>query len=369
MKMKNIFKISFFLTFIILVTSCNKDNNSIPPVELRDRQVVYDENIIDIKAYLQSNYLSLDADLNATILPIDAGQTSIWDQYKEDDPQGEFQGEVPFMIVKNDARTTNFVNGRFADDVDYKLYYIVLNTGGGEFPKSVDSTFVGYKGWNLQNESFDQNNQGTWFTFPQVGQFDPVAISGFRQILSKIKTSSSATPTVNPDGTLSWPDHGNVLVFIPSGLAYFSVPRTNIEAYKPIVFQSRLYALKKNDHDKDRVPTQYEDIDNDGDFFNDDTDGDNIPNFLDIDDDGDGFTTKTEIKKPEGEAGLSLYYPFNPIVDNPLTPEDETELKGIPRKFTGPNNSSNLPTPLPSDYTEVGRLRRHLDPTCKPPYQ
>ncbi|WP_445711675.1 FKBP-type peptidyl-prolyl cis-trans isomerase [Flavobacterium sp.] len=358
--MKNIFKVSFFLTLTVLIVSCNKSDDTPTVVELRDRQEVYDENISEIETYLQSSFLTVDANLNATIATIGAGETSVWDQTAY---------PLQSVIVKNDARTTNFVNGRFADDVDYKLYYIVLNTGGGEFPKSVDSTFVGYKGWNLQNESFDQNNQGTWFTFPQSGQFDPVSISGFRQILSKVKTSSSTTPTVNSDGTLSWPDHGNVLVFIPAGLAYFNIPRTNIEAYKPIVFQSRLFALKKNDHDRDRVLSQYEDLNDDNDYFNDDTDGDNIPDFLDIDDDGDGFVTKTEIKKPDGEAGLSLYYPFNPIADNPLTTEDETELKAIPRKFTGPNNSSNLPTPLPSDYTEIGRLRRHLDPTCKPPYQ
>ena len=32
----------------------------------------------------------------------------------------------------------------------------------------------------------------------------------------------------------------------------------------------------------------------------DDTDGDGIPNFVDIDDDGDNYTTKLELKKPDG---------------------------------------------------------------------
>ncbi len=340
MKMKNIFKSSFFVMVAMLVISCNKDDSSNSSIELRNRQDVYDENIAEIEAYLKATYLTVDADLDATVDSIDAGQVSIWDQL--DYP-------LQSVTVKNDARTTNFTDGRFPDDVDYKLYYIVLNEGGGEFPKSVDSTLVGYKGWNLENKIFDQNDQGVWFTFPQLGQFDPVSISGFRQILSKVRTSPNA-PTLESDGTLTWSDYGNVLVFIPSGLAYFSSPRAGIGAYKPIAFQTKLYKLKKNDHDRDRVLSVYEDLNNDNDYFNDDTDGDRIPDFLDIDDDGDGFVTKTEIKKPEGEAGLLKYYPFNIVLDDPTTPEDETELKGIP-------SCSN-------DFTTPARLRKHLDRNC-----
>ena len=41
----------------------------------------------------------------------------------------------------------------------------------------------------------------------------------------------------------------------------------------------------------------------------DDTDGDDVPDFLDIDDDGDFFITKEEIKNPL----TGIAYPFNDI--------------------------------------------------------
>ena len=79
-------------------------------------------------------------------------------------------------------------------------------------------------------------------------------------------------------------------------------------------------------------------------------------------DDGDGFLTKFEVKKPTTFLGLSLYYPFNPVADDPSTPENEFEPKGIPSK-----DIIDIDTNEP-DGTTLTRLRRHLDKTAKPPY-
>ncbi|GLB53238.1 hypothetical protein NBRC110019_22780 [Neptunitalea chrysea] len=51
---------------------------------------------------------------------------------------------------------------------------------------------------------------------------------------------------------------------------------------------------KDFDDDGDNIPTEDEDIDEDGDPTNDDTDGDGIPNYLDNDDDDDGILTINE---------------------------------------------------------------------------
>lgn len=158
--------------------------------------------------------------------------------------------------------------------------------------------------------------------------------------------------------------------FIPSGLGYFS-GSVGGASYNPIAFQVKLYDKKQNDQDRDWVKSIYEDINGNGDFFDDDTDGDNIPDFLDVDDDGDGVITKTEIRLEYIDNGVTkyYYYPFNgAAIDDPATVYYD-ETKGIPRKFTGPANPpSTLPTPVPADYTDPSRLRRHLDNTCKPPY-
>jgi len=144
----------------------------------------------------------------------------------------------------------------------------------------------------------------------------------------------------------------------------------------------------------DGVPDYLEDVNGDGylyDFRNttkypnppkeliDDTDGDGIADFVDLDDDGDGFTTRFELTKPTSEVGIvdginygiRLYYPWDPMVDNPATPNvDETEPRGIPRRPTGaltdpskPESSTNVKKYVEEDYTASGRLRIHLDKT------
>ena len=81
MKMKNILKVSFLIVLLASLISCKKDDSADLTIELRDRQEVYDENIADIEDYLQSNYLEVDGDLNASIKKIDGSQTSICPTY------------------------------------------------------------------------------------------------------------------------------------------------------------------------------------------------------------------------------------------------------------------------------------------------
>lgn len=319
--MKNIYKALCFVVLATILVACPKDDGS--SYVIRDRQEVYDENIAEIEDYLKANYLTVDGDMNATVTEIADGGTeiSIWDEYKS----SLFGDEVPYITVKNDSRNSVLIDGRVDDDVDYKLYYIVLNEGGGVTPATVDSTFTAYRGWNLYNTTFDENTQGVWSSFPES---NVSFISGYRQILSKIKTEASA-PVDNGDGTFSRVDFGNVIVFIPSGLAYFNNSRENIEQYGPICFQIKLYSRKERDHDGDKILTKYEDINNDGDYFNDDSDGDELPDFFDVDDDGDGTLTKTEIIETDDNNGNVTYYDF-----------------------------ANIP------FCNSGTIKLHLDPAC-----
>ena len=278
-----------------LFVACKDDDNSLTSTPPRDRQEVYNEDIDEIETYLQSVYLTVDGNMNATIdsIPEGGSQVSIWDQ--TDYP-------LQSIPVKNDSRDTYLTDGRVKDNVAYKLYYIVLNEGGGQRPTSVDSTFTAYKGWKLNNQVFDQNNTGAWFSFPEV---QVSSISGFRQILSKIKTAASSTEGSN--GMVTYTDYGNVIVFIPSGLAYFSSFVATIEAYSPIAFQIKLFSLKERDHDTDGVPSIFEDLNGNNDYFDDDTDGDGIPDFLDRDDDGDSLLTKNELTY---DTNGEVIYPF-----------------------------------------------------------
>ncbi|MGV7107330.1 FKBP-type peptidyl-prolyl cis-trans isomerase [Flavobacterium sp. U410] len=295
--MKSKFYLLSMLWLSTLVLSCKSDDSS--TIELRDRQEVYNENIAEIEEYLQNNYLDVN---DFTVKSIENGESSIWSTLNDDSNPYRLR----FKTVKNDTRETLYTDGRIDDDVNYKLYYIILNEGGGERPTSVDSTFVAYKGWNLENVMFDENKFGMWFTFPEIYSTDAISISGFRQILSEIKTQASVN--IGDNGEVVHNDYGNIIVFIPSGLAYFNNVTTNISQYAPIAFQIKLYSRKDRDHEGDKVPSSLEDLNGNNDFFDDDTDGDTLPNFLDYDDDGDNVLTKNEVNL-DSEGNLLLPFP------------------------------------------------------------
>jgi len=80
------------------------------------------------------------------------------------------------------------------------------------------------------------------------------------------------------------------------------------------------------DDDGDGVPTADEDADGDGDWLNDDADGDSIPDFLDDDDDGDGLAMEWT---DDGKGGFVEDYDSDGdgIVDR-LDPDDDDD--GVP---------------------------------------
>jgi hypothetical protein len=285
----------YFILFIGSITlfSCTGDRNAINIPPPRSYADLYIADIDSIETYLKSHSLKKvlvdgQPDIEISTIPTNNPEAlvSIWNNT-----------EVPlrFKMVKNDARSSSLVNGRTADPVDYKLYYLILNEGGGQNPQTIDSTYTTYKGWNLKGNVFDSSNIPFWSTFPALSAAETNVISGFRQFLPLLKTAESTT--INPDnGTVNYNNMGVGVVFIPSGLGYYNTSTAAIPAYSPLVFRIRLHTIHQRDHDGDRIFTKNEDINNDGDFFNDDTDGDTVPNFLDIDDDGDQYVTKNEIR-------------------------------------------------------------------------
>lgn len=295
------FKFYFILILVgMILFSCSKDDSvSITPP--RDYTEQYARDNDSIEKYLKSHYIEVTAGnfIDAVIKPIPennpGGFVSIWDN--TDYP-------LRHKMVKNDVRLNNYIGGQSRDSVDYKLYYVVLNEGGGVRPATVDSVYTNYQGFKLNNEAFDQGT--SWSTYPSLGLAEPVFISGFRQFVPELKTAE--TVIENEDGTVTFENAGIGFVFIPSGLAYYNSVSGTIGAYTPIAFKIRLNTIRERDHDGDGIPTKLEDLNGDFDFFNDDTDGDGIPNFLDVDDDGDSYLTKREILDENGDR-----YPFDQI--------------------------------------------------------
>ncbi|ESU27045.1 hypothetical protein FLJC2902T_23870 [Flavobacterium limnosediminis JC2902] len=351
--MNRIFKIFSILTLGVLFTACPKDDAP-EPVPARPHADVYPEDLIKIEDYLKSHYVEitdedLDGEVDVADMKIDSlddtHTVSIWDQT-----------EYPLenKIVK-------------LYGVDFKVYYLKFDgkadtDAEGDKPCGTDRVLVSYRGSLLDGYQFDYAPNPVEFNLIDV-------VKGWEYIMPQFR--AGYFDPVGGDGTLNPRNFGSGVMFLPSGLGYYSGGFGNIPAYAPLVFTFNLFAVTRLDQDIDKIEDRYEyEFNEDGSLI--DTDADGIPNVFDNDDDGDGYKTINEIKHTYVDNGVTytVYYPFTgAAVDNPATPfVDETQ--GIPRCFTGPNSTESpfLPTSVPADFTEPTRLRRHLDRNCKPPF-
>ena len=290
----NKFKFYFVLiSFVALLFSCTKNDDSPEPVPVRAFSVQYDTDIATIEEYLKSYYIVNDvnnpdfADEDITFAKIPDGvvQKSIFDFLNSD--------SYPKLLVKKIS----------LHDIEYEIYYLKLRADNelGKQPTRVDEVLAAYSGFYLSSKTEESVTtiEGTPFEtvlFPQSMLGLDRTIRGWGEIFPQFKTGIyDATPSPNP---ASFTNFGAGVMFLPSGLAYFNSPPlgSRIPSYAPLVFTFKLYDLKRADQDQDGVLSMYEDINGDGDFTNDDTDSDGRKDYLDIDDDGDGVLTKKEIK-------------------------------------------------------------------------
>ncbi len=327
--MKSLFKLVLVLGLFNGLYSCQNDSGT-TITEDRPYDEVYLEDIAEIEDFLDTHYVTVDADYNTTFTQIPDGgtQTPISDM-----PELEFK-EVDLH------------------DITYKVYYLNLREGSGENITRVDSSYVSYKGFSFAKTTVDEVDTYTQTVFdskqsPVWLSLDEV-IRGWTEIIPRFKTG---TFSAMADGSISFDNFGAGVIFIPSGLAYFSSGTLTIPSYSPLIFNFKLHNLRRRDHDRDGILSMYEyGPDFDADAI--DTDGDERPDYIDVDDDGDGVLTTVErsFTYLDGSETKTGYYPYNgALIDDPSTPYDDT--KGIPS--------------CSDDYTTPTRLRRHLDPSCR----
>lgn len=282
--MKICFRAAVLFSAITFLAGCKKNDDNLSFQE-RDRAEVYQENIADIESFLKTNRAVITDD-GLSFESVEEGSAqSIWNQ-----------SEYPLQSITllNDSRVENNKLEKVEDDVEYTVYYMIVNEGAGENPITIDNVYTAYRTFTMNKEMIEENLYGFWSSFPAT-QHAPntEVISGYRQILPLIKTASGVIE--NPDGTFSFENPGRIIAFLPSGLAYFSGGRGKIYAYSSTIFDISLVYKEHADHDGDGILSIYEDINGNGDFWDDDTDGDGVPDFLDVDDDADGKTTREEI--------------------------------------------------------------------------
>ena len=274
------------LSMFLMASSCKKDEPA-PKIKIKDRVKEYNDVEKDsIATYMQTHYYTLDAQYNVTVDTIDpaGSHTSIWD-----DPNLQ-------TLQVTDPKVDNLV---------YDLYYIPFRTGDNKQIHKIDKVLVAYKGWLLNNEVFDEkiDNLPIWSELSKV-------IKAWQEVMPNFK---DGTYTDNGDGTSTFSGYGAGMLITPSGLGYYQVANNHIPAYSPLVFSFKTF-VDDDDLDNDHVKNIDEDLDQDGNAYNDDTDKDKIPNIYDSDDDGDGVLTKNEDANGDGD-------PTNDDTDNDGTPD------------------------------------------------
>jgi len=306
------------LSILTLAFSCNSDDDDTVTFEERDRQEVYDENILEIEEFLSThtyNYEEFDF-ANPYSLANDTFEIVI-----DTISAANNNLDAEALIDRPELLSKQVESEVDTDPVVYTLYYLNLREGLGETLHPLDAVGVTYEGSLLDGEVFDtSSNEGIVFNLSTVSSSFGI-ITGFRDVLLEFKTRDGYSE--NGDGTTTNHNFGMGVAFIPSGIAYFSSGTTSIPSYDPLIFKFGLLTRIELDHDSDGVPSYLEDLDGDGDGTNDDTDGDGIANLLDVDDDEDGVNTINEDLDGDGD-------PTN----------DDTDGDGIPNYLDFDSNES-----------------------------
>lgn len=329
MKLKNIALITLCLSLCFV--SCKKDDDTdddIVVIEENDRteqQVIDNASII---GYLETHYYNSD-DFDETNL-----DPSISDLVFTELADGETTAPTGHTLLIDELQTTTNPDGKLElhdaiyEDTDYEYYILRLNQGGGtDSPSFSDNVFVLYEGFTLDNTVFDNK-----INLDDDDPFDLLGlIKGWSLVLPQFNTTESYIE--NNDGTVEFTNHGTGVMFLPSGLGYFSSSTVG-SSYAPLIFKFELIFASENDHDGDGVPSYLEDLNDDGEFTiadadddaisPDDTDGDGFPDYFDNDDDGDGTLTIYEDLDEDGD-------PTN----------DDTDGDGIPNYLDTDDTESN----------------------------
>ena len=219
-------------------------------------------------------------------------------------------------------------------DVEYEFYILKLNQGGSEYsPNFSDKVRVSYEGDLMDNTVFDSSSTPVDFDLTST-------IAGWGRVLPEFNNAEDFS--VNTDGTVSYDNPGIGIMFLPSGLGYYSAAAGTVPVYSNLIFKFKIFQSEVNDHDFDNVPSHLEDIDGDYDLTDDNSDDDTFADFVDSDDDNDGTLTVDEDLEPDTDLDVDRDGdgdPTNDIGDGDPT-NDDTDGDGIPN-YLDPDDTAS----------------------------
>ena len=313
------------ITILLLGSSCGDDDDDgiveVPEADRTEQQVIDNDSLV---SFLQSHYV--DESLltnNPTIL---FNEIEI-NQLPED-------GELPnpdqnsLLIDMVETLTTTYF------DVEYEYYILKINQGGSEnSPNFSDKVRVSYEGTLMDDTVFDSSSTPVDFDLTST-------IAGWGRVLPEYNNAEDFI--VNSDGTVTYNNPGIGIMFLPSGLGYYSAAAGTVPVYSNLIFKFKVFQSEVNDHDFDNVPSHLEDLNGDYDLTNDDTDDDTFADFVDSDDDNDGTLTIDEDLEPDSDLTVDRDGdgdPTNDIGDGDPT-NDDTDGDGIPN-YLDPDDTAS----------------------------
>jgi hypothetical protein len=308
------FKFYFIaLAVVSVLFSCDKNNSDADYELLHDYGVQYAYDLGIIQDYLKTHYIVSitdaagtpeDQDIKFGLITPENPQQSLWDSPMLDS-----------IEVERNSMT-------------YTIYYLKQRMGdpAGKSPSRADNVMVAYDGAYLKyisekdtistdpleltpdNVTKLRTYRFDYSLFPNFYFALDEVIQGWSEVLPLFK--SGVLTDGGPGTPATYTNFGAGVMFIPSGLGYYNVAGATLPAYAQLMFKFKLYDVRDSDPDGDGIFSNDEDLNHNGIFTDDDTDGDGIYNYRDTDDDGDGHLTRNEIKNASGEL-----YTFDLIPD------------------------------------------------------
>lgn len=298
--MNKILKSTLLFFVLVGIFSCKEDESNTTYIVPFSEQAPIDDAVL--RDFLSTNYYNEEEFSNAISIPgfqfdIKFSEEPTVTGY-DSNGDGVIDGsDVDDTTVFNRQRLLDIVETKNIkiDDIDHNLYILrVVNGEGLDQPKFCDSTYLAYKGMNLNKETFDNALIPIWLDLAGT-------VKGFSESVSEFKTALGA-PIDNGDGTFTYDKYGVGAVFMPSALGYYASPPSSIGLYSPLIFTLKvLRAVVGTDHDNDGVPSYLEDLNGDHFLLNDDTDLDRLADYKDINDDNDPVLTVDEDIDQDGD--------------------------------------------------------------------
>ena len=199
-KLKLFFNLSFVL---VVILSCNNDDDNTPTIEIRDRaeQQIEDAALWQeyfATHYYNENFFNQVSDFKISDLIISKlGDDGIV-------PEGH-------VLLKNSDKLDSL--SVIYEETDYKLYILKLNNGGKSLATNFsDQITLNYRG-NVPDvsEAFDSTSNPV--------RFDLLNLVAGWKFGTEFRGAASLQ---NTDGTIAYSDYGFGALFIPSGFGYFN---------------------------------------------------------------------------------------------------------------------------------------------------